>query len=186
MDIKTERLIIRPVVIGDKESIFSYRADPDTSKFLSLIPHTVDDIGEFIKRASSEINDPGTWFQLVIVEQLNCQLIGDIGLHFLNTDPENKQVEIGYTLDKKFRGKGYATEALSAIIDYLVNSLNKHRITASIDPTNIASIKLIERLGFRKEAHFIESIFFQGKWVDDLVYAILGREWKEKNQEHSQ
>ena len=98
----------------------------------------------------------------------------------MNTDPENKQVEIGYTLDRNFRGNGYATEALSVIIDYLFNTLNKHRITASVDPTNAASIKLIERLGFRKEAHFIEGLFFQGKWVDNLVYAMLAREWKKK------
>lgn len=182
MDFKTERIIIRPVGIGDKESIFSYRADPETNKFLSLIPHTVDDVEEFIKKSSFEMNVPGKWFQFVIIEKVTNQLIGDIGIHFLEIDSENKQVEIGYTLDRRFRGNGYATEALSVIINYLITSLNKHRIIASIDPTNIASIKLIERLGFRKEAHFIESLFFHGKWVDDLVYAILAKEWKVRNQ----
>jgi len=87
-------------------------------------------------------------------------------------------VEIGYTLDKEFRGKGYATEALKIVIDHLINSLCKHRIIASIDPANLDSIRLVERLGFRKEAHFVESLFFHGKWVDDLVYAILAKEWK--------
>ncbi len=61
-----------------------------------------------------------------------------------------------------------------------MTSINKHRIIASIDPINIASIKLIERLGFRKEAHFIESLFFHGQWVDDLIYALLEKEWIEK------
>jgi RimJ/RimL family protein N-acetyltransferase len=116
----------------------------------------------------------------VIVEHASKLLIGDIGIHFLETDSENKQVEIGYTLDKEFRGNGYATEALTMIIDYLINSLSKHRIIASIDPLNVDSIKLVERLGFRKEAHFVESLFFHGKWVDDLVYALLAREWKHK------
>ena len=176
----TERLTIRPVEIGDKDALFSYRADPGTSKYLSLVPQSVDDVEEFIKKASREINVPGTWFQFVIIEKVTDQLIGDIGIHFLNTDPENKQVEIGYTLDRNFRGNGYATEALSVIIDYLFNTLNKHRITASVDPTNAASIKLVERLGFRKEGHFIEGLFFQGKWVDNLVYAMLAREWKKK------
>lgn len=180
MNFKTERLIIRPVCINDKDSIFSYRADPETNKYLSLIPCTVDDVADFIAKTSFEIDVPGTWFQFVIIEQLNNQLVGDIGIHFLDTDSENKQVEIGYTLDRRFRGNGYAIEALSVIIDYLLTTLNKHRIIASIDPINTASIKLIERLGFRKEAHFIESLFFHGRWVDDLVYAILAREWVEK------
>ncbi|MEP6262694.1 MAG: GNAT family protein [Gillisia sp.] len=181
MNFKTERIIIRPVEIGDKESIFTYRADPETSKYLSLTPQTVEDVEEFITKTSREINVPGTWFQFVIIEKVTNQLIGDIGIHFLETDSENKQVEIGYTLDSRFRGNGYASEALSVIIEYLVSKLNKHRIIASIDPANLDSIKLVERLGFRKEAHFIESLFFRGKWVDDLIYAILGREWKERN-----
>jgi len=178
---KTKRLIIRPVCIGDKESMFNYRSDPETNQYLSLIPHTIDDVEDFIRKTSSSINVPGTWFQLVIIEQVTNQLIGDIGIHFLDTDPENKQVEIGYTLDKRFRGNGYVTEALSVIIYYLIHSLGKHRIIASIDPANIDSIRLVERLGFRKEAHFIESLFFHGRWVDDLVYAILAKEWQAMN-----
>lgn len=182
MNFKTERLIIRPISMNDKKSIFAYRADPDPSKYLSLVPNSEKDVEEFIKKSSNVINLPGTWFNFVIMEQRTFEIIGDIGIHFLETDSENKQVEIGYTLDRANRGNGYATEALSVIIDYLMVSLNKHRITASIDPINVASIKLIERLGFRKEAHFIESFYFHGKWVDDLVYAILAKEWIERNQ----
>lgn len=178
MEFRTERLYIRPVSIEDKASMFRYRSDSDTNKYLSLIPQSVEDVAVFINKTSFELNVAGTWFQFVIIEQASDILIGDIGVHFLGTDSENKQVEIGYTLDKDFRRKGYATEALKIIIDYLINSLNKHRIIASIDPTNIDSIKLVERLGFRKEAHFVESIFFHGKWVDDLIYALLAKEWK--------
>lgn len=181
MELKTKRLHIRPVRIEDKTSMFRYRSDPETNQHLTLVPDTVEDVADFINKASFEIDVPGTWFQFVIIEQGSDSLIGDIGVHFLEADPQNKQVEIGYTLDKDYRGKGYATEALSAIIDYLINSLNKHRIIASIDPKNGDSIRLIERLGFRKEAHFIESLFFHGQWVDDVVFAMLAREWKERN-----
>jgi len=180
MEFSTERLFIRPVCIEDAASIFRYRSDSDTNKYLSLIPQSVEDIAAFIDKTSLEINVPGTWFQFVIIEQASDMLIGDIGIHFLDTDSESRQVEIGYTLDKEFRRKGYATEALKIIIPYLINSLNKHRIIASIDPTNTDSIRLVERLGFRKEAHFVESLFFHGKWVDDVVYAILAKEWIEK------
>ncbi len=181
MEFKTERLIIRPVIIDDKESMYRYRSNPDTNKYLSLIPKTVEDVAAFIDKTSKDINVPGTWFQFVLIERASNVLIGDIGVHFLMSDPENKQVEIGYTLDMEFRGKGYASEALKIIINYVISTLNKHRIIASIDPLNVDSIKLVERLGFRKEAHFVKSLFFHGKWVDDLVYAMLGEEWKAQN-----
>ncbi|MCK9436240.1 MAG: GNAT family N-acetyltransferase [Synergistaceae bacterium] len=180
MDFYTNRLHIRPVNIKDNQSIFKYRSDSETHRYLSLIPETVEDVSDFISRTSNEINIPGTWFQFVIIEQDSDTLIGDIGIHFLETDSENMQAEIGYTLDLNYRGKGYATEALTEIIDYLINDLNKHRIIASIDPSNSNSIRLIERLGFTKEAHFKESLFFHGEWVDDLIYAILAKEWKSK------
>ncbi len=180
MDFYTNRLHIRPVKVEDKESIFKYRSDSETNRFLNLIPESVEDVSDFISRTSNEINIPGTWFQFVIIEQDSDTLIGDIGIHFLDSHSENMQVEIGYTLDKNYRGKGYATEALMKIIDYLINDLNKHRIIASIDPKNSDSIRLIDRLGFRKEAHFIKSLYFHGEWVDDLIYAMLAKEWKNK------
>lgn len=178
MNLETERLKIRPVCIGDKESMFRYRSDPDTNKYLSLIPESIDDMAEFIHRSSGKINVPETWFQTAIIEKTSGELIGDAGLHFLDSGYQKNQVEIGYTLDKAYRGKGFATEALKEIIDYLIYTLKKHRITASIDPVNTDSIRLMERLGFRKEAHFIESAFFHGEWVDDVVYAVLAKDWK--------
>lgn len=205
MMIQTPRLLIRPVLLDDCDALFAYRSDTETNQFLSLIPQDVEDIRQFILRSSPEMNIPNTWFQLAIVLKESGTVIGDVGIHFLgsgansesgsgansdsgagtsgssDSDSENKQAELGYTLHKDFRGMGYATEAISAIIDYLIFDLKKHRITASIDPSNTNSIRLIERLGFRKEAHFKQSLLFHGKWVDDVIYAILAEEWKQKN-----
>lgn len=180
MNLETSRLHIRPIQSSDSHSLFIYRSDPETNRYLSLVPQSVGDVADFIAKTSDKINLPGTWFQLVLVEKASGNLIGDIGLHFLETDAENMQVEIGYTLDRNHRGQGYASEALRRIIDFLVNDLKKHRIIASIDPTNTDSIRLIERLGFRKEAHFVKSLFFHGQWVDDLIYATLASEWKRR------
>jgi len=181
MNFITERLKLRPVSIDDKETVFRYRSDSDTNKYQGWIPENIKDVEEFIGKTATEPDLPGTWFQLVIIEKRTDSIIGDIGIHFLNTD--NKQVEIGYTLDRDYHGKGYAKEALIRVIDYLFNDLKKHRITASIDPKNTASIKLVEKLGFRKEAHFIESLYLNEKWVDDAVFAILEKEWKELRSE---
>jgi RimJ/RimL family protein N-acetyltransferase len=173
---KTARLLLRPIRLDDAEAVFTYRSDLITNQYQGWIPKTIHDVYDFIeKRVTSTIDVVNTWYQLVITRKKDGELIGDIGIHFLDSD--KKQVEIGYTLDKNQHGKGYATEAVTEIINYLFNELNKRRIITSMDPRNIKSIKLVERLGFRKEAHFKESIFMNGEWADDFVYAILKDEW---------
>ena len=181
IEINTERLLLRSVRLDDAETIFIYRSDSIENQYQGWIPKKIDDVYDFIKnKVSSTIDLIDTWYQFVIIKKENNELIGDIGVHFI--DSNKKQVEIGCTLDKNYQGKGYATEALKETINYLINELNKRRIVTSIDPRNIKSIGLVERLGFRKEAHFKESILINGEWVDDLVYAILKDEWFVKRQ----
>ena len=171
--IETEQLKLRPIEIKDANALFNYRSDAVTNKFQGFIPKNLEEVYEFINKTTTEFNIIDSWFQLVIEERNSNQIIGDVGVHFI----DEQQVELGITLAKIQQGKGFATEALKGIIDYLFNKLNKHRITASIDPENTSSIKLFERLGFRKEAHFKESLLINGKWTDDLIYAILKKEW---------
>ena len=104
-------------------------------------------------------------FQFTIILADENRLIGDMGISFTNHN--NMQAELGCTLHKDYQKKGYATEALKAIVDYLFGTLDKHRIIASVDPRNTASIQLIERLGFRKEAHFKESYYLRVQLGDD-------------------
>ncbi|RUT78613.1 GNAT family N-acetyltransferase [Ancylomarina longa] len=121
------------------------------------------------------MNQPGTWYQFIIRLKENSEIIGDLGIHFL--DEEGCQVKIGCTLAKKYHGVGFASKAIKQIINFLFLELGKHRIIASIDPDNKSSIKLTEKLRFRKEAHFEESILVNGLWVDNMIYALLKREW---------
>lgn len=174
--IETERTNLRPIASKDNKQIFSYRSDSETNKYQGWIPKTLSDVNEFISKIPDEINKPETWFQLVIIEKTTNEIIGDIGIHFI--DHDNFQSEIGCTLNKAYHGKGIATETMRATIDYLFKILNKHRIVTSIDPRNIDSIKLVERLGFRKEGHFKQSLLIDGEWVDDIIYAKLKSEWK--------
>lgn len=175
MKLETNRLIIRPITIDDRNEIFNYRRDKETNKFQGWIPENLEDVEVFIRKTSVQINEPNTWFQVVIIDKETQGIVGDIGIHFMDSD--SKQVEIGCTLNKFFQNKGFATESLVKVIDYLFNDLNKHRIIASIDPNNTNSIRLVERIGFRKEAHFVESLLINGKWVDDLIYALIEKDW---------
>lgn len=176
MKIETERLNLRPISLEDKEALFSYRSDKITNQFQGWIPIKLEEASEFIQKISTTFNSPDSWFQFAIFEKNGGQMIGDLGVHFL--EEGSKQAEIGCTLSKDFQGKGYAHESLKALMNSLFYDIDLHRIFASIDPQNIGSIKMMEKLGFRKEAHFKESLFLNGKWVDDVVYAILQNEWK--------
>lgn len=179
IQIDSDRLKLRMIQIGDADDLFRYRSNAVVNKYQGWIPKTISDVHDFIlHKVSPGMNLPGTWAQWVIIEKETEQLIGDIGIHFLPMDLF--QVELGCTLDILHQGKGYAAEALSETINFLFGELNKHRITASIDPRNQASIALFERLGFRREAHFRQSILIDGEWVDDLVYALLESDWQMK------
>lgn len=176
--IETSRMILRPIAIEDCEMVFNYRSDKETNLYQSWIPDSIDEVQSFISKNPIQINIPNTWFQLVIIRKQDNQVIGDIGLHFLD---DNHQAEIGITLSKRSQNQGYATEAMRLVLSYLFSDLNKHRIIASIDPKNIASMRLMNRLGFRKEAHFRESYFQNGKWADDVIFAMLRSEYETIN-----
>jgi RimJ/RimL family protein N-acetyltransferase len=176
-ELLTPRLALRRLRLSDCAAVFAVRSDPHVSRFQLWEPRSVEEVRSFLEGLLDlEPDTPGTWFQLAITLQDSGLLIGDCGLHFPPGEPH--QAEVGITLASDHQGQGYATEALSAVLDYLFLSLGKHRVFASVDPRNRASIALLERVGMRKEAHLRESVWCQGEWADDLVFAVLEREWR--------
>lgn len=172
--IETDRLIIRTLKMKDKNEFFQYRSLPEVYQYQGWRPKDIEEIEEFInKNVSICPNTKNTWLQLAVCLK-EGKLIGDIGIHFIDDD---YQIEIGYTLSPEYQGNGYAVEAVKAVINYAFTVFKKHRITASVDPDNIKSIKLLQKIGFRKEAHFIKSFRLGNKWYDDCVYAMLAEEW---------
>lgn len=173
LNIDTDRLSIRILDMRDKEDFLYYKGMPETQKYQSWSPKSISEIEAFIEKNMTVCpNTDNTWLQLAVCLK-EGQLIGDVGIHFL----EDEQMEIGYTLSPDYQGRGYAIEAVQAVVEYLFSALKKHRVTASVDPDNGASIKLLEKMGFRREAHFIKSFYMNGQWLDDVVYAMLEEEW---------
>lgn len=177
MQLETKRLILRPATPEDTAEIFEYRSDAETNRYQGWIPETLSDVDAFIGRLSNHINEPETWFQFVIVQKPSGKIIGDLGIHFIGET--GSQVELGCTLRKQSQKQGFAREALIRIIDFAFIELNKLRVMASIDPENTNSIRLVEKLGFRKESHRIASSKINGKWADDLIYALDVRDWQQ-------
>lgn len=173
----TDRLLIRRFQLKDKSDFFYYRSHKDVIKYQSWKPEKIEEIEAFIKSMrKNRPNIPGTWFQVAICDRDTDKIIGDMGLHFLQKN--FMEVEIGYTISPDFHRKGYGTEAVREILNYLFVKLNKHRVFASVDPCNKASISLLERIGMKKEAHFRKNLFVDGEWTDECIYAILVEEWQ--------
>ena len=103
------------------------------------------------------------------------RLVGEVTLAWLSR--EHRQGEIGFILHPDFQGRGIATEAAQVMLRLGFEGLDLHRITGRCDARNLGSARVMERLGMRREALFVESEIFKGEWGDELVYAILQEEW---------
>jgi RimJ/RimL family protein N-acetyltransferase len=177
--ISTDRLLAKGLKVHDSERVFRYRSLPEVYRYQSWRPETQAEVADFIQRATVlgfDVVD--SWYQLGMYIRVTEELIGDVGLHFL--PPDNEQTEMGFTVAPEHQRKGYALEAVRAVIDHLFGTMHKHRIVASVDPQNVGSIALLEKLGMRKEGLFKRSVKIRGQWEDDVVYAVLREEWASK------
>ena len=175
--LESERLIIRRFLPKDWEDLYEYLSSPEAVKYE---PYDVFTKQECIDTAKSRAESPAFW---AVCKKQSGKLIGN--LYFSNISPENFGTwEIGYVFNPKYWGKGYATEACRRLLDYAFSSLNARRITAGCNVLNTASYALLERLGFRREAHHLKEIYFKKDengypiWVDSYKYAILKDEWE--------
>ena len=178
----TPRLRLRRFRASDVDEFVAYRNIPEVAQYQSWDGYTHELAREFIE--SQQTIHPGMpdeWFQFAIERKDSGELIGDCALYTNTSD--HPQGEIGFTLSPQFQGKGYATEAVSAVFDYAFGVLNLNRIIGIADCLNDGSIALMERIGMRREAHFIQHIWFKGRWSDEFWYAMLRSEWLEQ---HSQ
>ena len=103
-------------------------------------------------------------------------MIGDMG--FYRLDVVNQKSEIGYILSPEFWKNGFGSEAMDAVLKFGFEQLNLNKIEADINPENQASINLVTKMGFRKEAHLRQNLFFNGRFFDSLVFGLLKNEWK--------
>ncbi|ERL53229.1 hypothetical protein BJB45_18315 [Halomonas huangheensis] len=133
---------------------------------------------QFNEVINNVLADDGSAFHLAVTNESE-EIVGEVILKLANK--EARQAEVGYIFHPEHAGKGYATEAVRAIIDLGFRHLDFHRIFARLDTQNLGSVGVVERLGLRREAHLVENDCFNGAWGDEYIYAILSREW---NQHH--
>jgi len=185
MYLQTSRLILRNFQDSDLEAFFAYRNDPEVAKYQGWdFPYPRERAERFIQ-SIKEVTLPiqGEWIQYAVVLKDTNELIGDLGCHVKNAD--SRQAVIGFTIASNHWRKGYANESVPILLKFLFEDMNMHRVTADCDANNIASFRLLEKLGFRREAHFVESFHFNGAYSSEFYYGMLQREWREKFQNPS-
>jgi RimJ/RimL family protein N-acetyltransferase len=158
-----------------------YRNDPEVTRYDGSFPLDEARARAFIDHvATATLGEPREWFQIGI-ELPGSGLIGDIG--FCVDAKVEGTAELGYRLAREHWGKGYASEAVGSMLDCAFGRLGVHRVTAYIDTRNLPSVRLVERLGFRREGHMIESYREPVGWSDEYLYAVLRREWRSSRSE---
>jgi RimJ/RimL family protein N-acetyltransferase len=175
--IQTKRLILRPIQPDDAGAMFVYRCRDDVCRYLLHPPQTLEQVATRAANCRSELTDEGQVLTLAVIEQETGAFVGDVVLMWHSR--EHRAGEIGYVLNPEHAGKGYATEAGAALLRLGFDELELHRITGRLDARNTASARVLEKLGLRREAHFVENEFIKGEWTDELVYAALAREWRD-------
>ena len=169
--ITTDRFILREITDEDLPEIFYQRSDPQIMKYIDRAPaQSMDDATRFLTIVKSALasNDGITWG---IALKDSQKLIGNIGLWRIIK--EHHRAELGYALHPEHQSKGYASEAMKAVLDYGFNTMQLHSVEANVNPHNVASIKLLERNGFVKEAHFKEDYYFNGNFLDSAIYSLI-------------
>lgn len=179
---ETPHLILRAFRPEDAAAFSAYRSEPEVARFQGWsAPYSLEQAQEFVTEMMQAVpGTPGQWYQIAMEEKASGQVIGDVAFHIEANSPQ--QAILGITLAGSAQGKGYATEAMQRLLQFLFEDLELHRVSAYIDVDNPASYQLVERLGFRREGHFIENTWFKGAWGSEYFYALLAREWREKQK----
>ena len=178
--LETPRLILRPFQDTDLEAFLVYRNDPEVAQYQGWdVPYPREKGLQFIDlMKTSNPTSQGEWYQVAVELKSTGGLIGDVA--FCTMVSDEKQALMGYSLARPYWHNGYAFEAVGRLLQYLFDDRGLHRVVAECDVENVASWKLLEKLGFRREAHLVENIFFKGKYGSEYHYALLGREWRKR------
>lgn len=171
IDIHTERLHIRKMIPDDFEDALEHRLHEDVARYTTEPMTREDAVAFYEKRMSTWHGEDGEWLSLSVILEKESKAIGELGFKFMAR--KHRLGEIGYRLNPAYQGKGFAFEAVEALISELFGHKNLHKIIAICDPRNTGSYRLMEKLKMTREAHFKSHVFRRGEWCDEYVYSII-------------
>ena len=169
--LETERLLMRRVTFNDKDDFFKIRTNPIVNRYIDRAPmQRVDEAVEFIQKIVDGVNK-NEMISWAITLKGNNQMIGTID--FWRIMREHHRAEIGYVLDPEFHRKGVMHEAMATALDYGFTVMKLHSVEANVNPENNASRRLLEKNGFVQEAYFRENYYYDGKFLDSVIYSLI-------------
>jgi RimJ/RimL family protein N-acetyltransferase len=180
--VRTARLVLRPLTIGDTDDVLAYRSLEEVCRFVPFEPMDTDAVMDRIEGgwARTNITTEGDAITLGVELASTGQVIGDVMLYFVSA--EHKGGEVGWVLHPGHSGHGYATEAAHAMLHLAFDTMHLHRVIARVDARNDSSVRLAERLGMRREAYLLRNEWFKGAWSDEIDLALLDEEWAAQHQ----
>ena len=173
--IETQRLRIRSFQPNDWQGVYDYTSDPAVMMYIPEGPFTPEQAKAFVAENMGEQARAVT-----VLLKTGDMLVGHMEFHPWFAP---QTYEIGWIFNRAYHGHGYATEAAMAMLQYSFETLHLHRIIATSQPENVASWRVMEKLGMRREAHFRKCIRrADNEWLDEYFYALLEEEWFEANK----
>jgi RimJ/RimL family protein N-acetyltransferase len=182
LPIETERLRLRANTPDDLDNLHALFGREDVTRYLYWEPMSREAAMKLLERriGQTTMQGEGGAIALVVEERDTRRFVGEVILMWKSE--ESRQGEVGWTLHPDAQGQGYATEASREMLRMGFEELGLHRIFAECDPRNDASIRVMERLGMRREAHHVENLRLKGEFVGSMIYAILEDEWRRAEQ----
>jgi RimJ/RimL family protein N-acetyltransferase len=178
--IETERLIVRRFEERDVADILDYsKHDASDEHRRRNVDWELSEEGVrkwWSPMKTMPVDEATEWLGLVVEVKALARVVGNTGFNVKKLK-DQRQGMIGWILGEAFEGNGYMTEGVTALLDYLFFTEGFHRAYAMTSPDNHRSWRLMERLGMRREAHFVKNCYHDDGWVDEYVYAILAEEW---------
>lgn len=173
--LETDRLRLRHPEEGDLGDLFGIFGNAELMRYWSHVPWENDsDAVKYLKEINEGF-DERTLFQWAITVQGEDRLIGTSSLFKWNET--NRHIELGYILNKNFWGAGYAKEAVRKVLEFAFETLDVYRVEAEVDPRNLGSIRLLDKLGFSKEGLLPERWFLYDEWCDSALYGLLRQDF---------
>lgn len=174
--IDTSRLVLRRFTEADLAAFVAYRSDPEVARYQSWSDYDARRGRALIEEMRTlQPGEPGRWFQFALALKATGELVGDCALKVEAHEP--RQAELGFTLARGHQGQGLGREAVHALLGYALSTFGLHRVVAVTDALNAPAARLLERVGFRREGHFLENVWFKGAWGSEYLYALLARDW---------
>lgn len=174
--IETARLTVRPVAESDLVALMDVNGDEEVTRYLPYRAwNLLEDAHAWLERMRG-YEAAGAALQLVVVDKAAGRAVGTALLFRL--DEANGQAELGFVLARSHWRTGFMNEALTALLDSAFGEMGIRRLEAIADSRNVASCRLLRRLGFTREGVLRERWLEDGKPLDAEVYGLLAREWR--------